>query len=137
MKGFESESIGGMLSVFGPFVYSYSSCDLVLDQVQDILIPGGLLKFTRINSCPGSKLNEEYRLEARRIEQLLRERNFVFTVREDSADEIGYKGTHLTYLCLKADPRIANLTETAERLMAEDAASREAAKEYFPDRRKK
>lgn len=100
MRGFEPSSVGGFISVYGPFEHS-AHVRQVLEKAHELLIPGGILKFCVMKNVPGAKpeMNELYVKNVEDIEDSLRREGYEF-VKKDW-DIVGRIGTSRTFLAIK------------------------------------
>lgn len=97
MRGFTPSSVGGFISVYGPFEHS-AFLDLVLEKTDELLIPDGIIKLCVMKETPG-RGDEVNALKTQRLESI---GNFFMnsgyglaTVDWDITDRIGANRTFL------------------------------------------
>ena len=122
MRGFEPSSVGCFLSVYGPFEHSWY-LDLVFRKIDELLVPGGIIKLCVIRNVPGAtpEMNQVHQITCDNIEACFMAKQYGFASRDLTiAKKIA---TSRIFLAVKPGVLAYGLNDLALEIMKQDLAA--------------
>lgn len=132
MVGFDSSSIGGFISVYGPFEHS-AYLDQVLERTDELLVPDGIIKLCIMKKMPGhdEQMNRIMVQRYKKIEDFFKNRGYGLAINDwDIVDKIG---TNRTFLGIKPGQGEKDLDSLARGIMEKDLMNLDTMKSGLSD----
>lgn len=105
MRGFKPSSVGGFISVFGPTHYSYY-LKVVLDNLDRVLIPGGVMKLVMMEHSSFSRNNAEFTTRLSSVTDYLKTKGYGLAVTSHTARTSAWEVTFCAIVAIKGGTAI-------------------------------
>lgn len=122
MRGFQPESVGGFLSVYGPLYYSNYE-EIIFGKMDELLVPGGITKFCIMKDIPGSKINKNHAEKCQKIEEIMKKLGYGVATKNWQIFDFGIQGNAFNQIFIGIKPgkdSRRDLNEVAGQIMEED-----------------